>query len=576
MKILLSSFLVVLFFSCSSSDNDNDVPPPPPPPNTLAIVTVLTVSNITIDSATSGGNVTNDGGGNVSAKGICWGTTTNPTINDSKTTNGSGFGIYTSQLTGLSPNTLYYVRAYATNSEGTAYSSVASFTTEEETIQCGNVLNSGIELRTQAEVDDLGDQGITVINGSVRFLETGVDNPDPIRDLSPLNCLQEVKGPLRIDNTPELLTLNGLENLKYTKGLVLYATNVESLESLSNLETIDGNILISRNHSLTNLNGLNNVTSVLGTVDISSNDEIVDIEGMESLQSVGENLWIFGNPKLQNLEGLNNLVQIGRQLYLSDGAQMVNIDALSTLETTSSIKIENNPLIESISAFSNLTVSSLESLSIKQNDALINLNGLENIITITDFLEVNYNDILENLDELSNLNVINNRIEIKGNNSLKNINGLSNISECEYDITIDDNSSLTNVTGLNGLTSAGRIYFRENNVLTKLSFDNLVTITLDLIIINNDVLLNADGLNNLETIGRNLEITGNDVFSDLDGLSKLTSIGGDLKIRSFGTLSDVCGLQPLFLANGLGGNYDVVIDDFDVTEQDIADGNCSQ
>jgi hypothetical protein len=99
-----------------------------PDPPTL---TTTAVTEITTTTATGGGNVTSDGGAAVTARGVCWGTTSKPTITDSKTTDGTGTGAFTSSLTGLTPNTLYYVRAYATNSEGTAYGNEVSFTTSQ-------------------------------------------------------------------------------------------------------------------------------------------------------------------------------------------------------------------------------------------------------------------------------------------------------------------------------------------------------------------------------------------------------------------------------------------------------------
>lgn len=99
---------------------------------TIPTVTTNNVSNITTSTATCGGNVTSDGGANVTARGVCWSTASNPTISNSHTTNGSGTGAFTSSLTGLTPNTTYYVRAYATNGSGTAYGSQKTFTTNSE------------------------------------------------------------------------------------------------------------------------------------------------------------------------------------------------------------------------------------------------------------------------------------------------------------------------------------------------------------------------------------------------------------------------------------------------------------
>jgi uncharacterized protein (TIGR02145 family) len=92
-------------------------------------VTTATVSEITQTSAVSGGNVTNNGGDDVTARGICWSTTSNPTITSSKTSNGTGNGSFTSNLTQLTSNTLYHIKAYATNSVGTAYGDELTFTT---------------------------------------------------------------------------------------------------------------------------------------------------------------------------------------------------------------------------------------------------------------------------------------------------------------------------------------------------------------------------------------------------------------------------------------------------------------
>jgi hypothetical protein len=87
------------------------------------------VTAIDQTTATSGGNVISDGGATVTEYGVCWSISANPTISDSHTSDGSGTGSFISSLTGLSENTFYYVRAFATNSVGTAYGNEESFTT---------------------------------------------------------------------------------------------------------------------------------------------------------------------------------------------------------------------------------------------------------------------------------------------------------------------------------------------------------------------------------------------------------------------------------------------------------------
>src|SRR5664279_1218807 len=95
----------------------------------IPTLTTASVTDITINSATAGGSITKDGGATVTARGVCWGTTANPVISGSHTSDNSGTGSFTSSLTDLTPNTQYHLRAYATNKAGTAYGADVTFTT---------------------------------------------------------------------------------------------------------------------------------------------------------------------------------------------------------------------------------------------------------------------------------------------------------------------------------------------------------------------------------------------------------------------------------------------------------------
>jgi hypothetical protein len=93
-------------------------------------LTTTAISAITNDAAASGGNITNDGGSAVTARGVVWNTTINPVLPGlGNTSNGSGIGSFSSSLTSLSPQTQYHVRAYATNSTTTGYGDNISFFT---------------------------------------------------------------------------------------------------------------------------------------------------------------------------------------------------------------------------------------------------------------------------------------------------------------------------------------------------------------------------------------------------------------------------------------------------------------
>ncbi|HPT22461.1 MAG TPA: fibrobacter succinogenes major paralogous domain-containing protein, partial [Bacteroidales bacterium] len=90
-------------------------------PAILATITTTEASLVTSTTASCGGKITSDGGAEITSKGVCWSKNQNPTLSDSKTTDGTGSNSFTSAITELTPGTIYWIRAYATNSAGTAY-----------------------------------------------------------------------------------------------------------------------------------------------------------------------------------------------------------------------------------------------------------------------------------------------------------------------------------------------------------------------------------------------------------------------------------------------------------------------
>jgi len=103
-------------------------------------LTTTSVICFTSTAAAIGGNITSDEGSAVTARGVCWSTSTSPTTADSKTSDGTGTGIFTSEILGLAGGTTYYARAYATNSGGTAYGNEVTFKTASASFpNCGTV-----------------------------------------------------------------------------------------------------------------------------------------------------------------------------------------------------------------------------------------------------------------------------------------------------------------------------------------------------------------------------------------------------------------------------------------------------
>jgi hypothetical protein len=177
-------------------------------------LTTTAASAVTAISATSGGNITNNGGYAVTARGVCWSILHAPTTADSKTSDGSGNGVFTSSLTGLTANTTYYIRAYATNAMGTSYGNEVSFTTLSGIITLTTTNLSCIIVPTAFSGGNITNNGGAVVTAR------GI-------------CWSTSPGPTTANNT----TSNGSGNGSYTSNLTgltastqyyvrAYATNI--------------------------------------------------------------------------------------------------------------------------------------------------------------------------------------------------------------------------------------------------------------------------------------------------------------------------------------------------------------
>ena len=147
---LLSLVTILMLQSVTCNDTD-------PEPTSVPSVTTDPVTNVTATSATGGGTVTSDGGSTIVERGVCWNTSSDPTITDNLTNEGSGTGTFTSAITGLTENTTYSVRAYAKNSTGVGYGETISFTTSGD---------GGLPAVTTSAVSDITNES-AVCGGNV-------------------------------------------------------------------------------------------------------------------------------------------------------------------------------------------------------------------------------------------------------------------------------------------------------------------------------------------------------------------------------------------------------------------------
>jgi formylglycine-generating enzyme required for sulfatase activity len=151
--------LLLAFTSCNKEADDD---------TTLPSVNSQKLLSVGLTEALCTGLVTYNGGSAITNRGICWSTKSNPTIQDHKTNHGKGVSAFTSKLTGLTPHTTYYLRAYATNSKGTGYGKVHAFTTafdvEYVAIPAGTFL-MGSPVNEYGRKDDEGPQHEVTLSG---------------------------------------------------------------------------------------------------------------------------------------------------------------------------------------------------------------------------------------------------------------------------------------------------------------------------------------------------------------------------------------------------------------------------
>jgi uncharacterized protein (TIGR02145 family) len=131
--------LLVLSNSCKKDDV----------PELKPVLTTTEVTDISAVYAVSGGNISSEGGAAITARGVCWSTNQRPTIDDAKSNDGKGIGSFSSEMSPLKYNTTYYVRAYATNSNGTFYGNEVSFTSEDGVLDIDGNVYKTVTIGTQ-------------------------------------------------------------------------------------------------------------------------------------------------------------------------------------------------------------------------------------------------------------------------------------------------------------------------------------------------------------------------------------------------------------------------------------------
>jgi hypothetical protein len=367
---------------------------------------------------------------------------------------------------------------------------------------------------------------------------------------------------IEIDNLPSVKNLNVTGNSKLT------------YIGLTNLSTIEGNLSLRSNTSLTNIDGLSSLSSVGASVSIVSNDALINIDPLSNLSSVSS-LEINDNDALTYLQ-FENLISVTNDLIIHYNDALPNLDGFAVLTSIGrNLNIHDNAALTNTFGFSphNLTIGG--SLRIWSNSSLVFIEGLSFIPSLGGDLEISGNPLLSNIQELENIGSIGGNIFISNNASLPFIS-FSDLTTLGGSLTINNNASLTNIY-IPELTSVpGDLVILNNPLLADIDGTNLTSVGGFLTIVSNFSLVNLNGLSSLTSVGEQLDIHYNNSLTNLNGLSNLSSVGGYLAISTNAALTEFCGLYSLLSPdpnnNGLAGSYDVSGNAANPTEQQIIDG----
>ena len=417
-NFFLSAIVLFVFIGCSSSDSPEEIEEIIVNTPTL---TTLTATNIGETSATSGGNISNNGGASVSERGVVWATNANPTIADNKLLIGSGTGNYTSSVSGLEVNTTYFIRAYAINSKGTAYGNEVQFTTlQPEPEQ--KILEGTIDLNSQDLVESFGAEGYTEITGSLNIYGS-------VTDLSALSSLELVGEDLIVSNADNLVSLNGLENLVSIGDTAQFIGNdaLSDISALADLSVATAVFFVG-NNALQTISGFTQTTSLNSLLQINNNTNLEVISGFQNLEMLRGNLQITNNPMLTDLSGFSNLKSLSGEfgeLWLNNNDSLTDIIPLSSLEVAMGVIIDGNAVLPEITIFNHFT--SLHIVEITNNGELVSIQGFDALTNVDLLLKIRFNTLLTTITAFGNLTSVGERVEIGYNSVLEDFCTFNNL-----------------------------------------------------------------------------------------------------------------------------------------------------
>lgn len=331
---------------------------------------------------------------------------------------------------------------------------------------------------------------------------------------------------------------------------------IDNLNGLSEITAINGNLSILLNGSMSDLSGLNNLRSIGKYLDISAN-RIYSLNGLDSLITIGSGFAIYNNSRLENLENMRNLTSCGGSITIKYNDEITSLSGIENINAGSITDLhitDNYSLTEcEVENICNYLANPNGEYEIKDNG-----NGCSNLQQVIDACNTPIDECYRyGVDFYSQIELDNFQIEypqcrkIMGDvfingSDISSLSGLSSINTIDGSLIIRYANELTNLSGLDSLrTINGEFYIFNNNSLQDLTgLEMIDSLPDNLSIKDNQILSDLSGLNNLKKIGTNLIVKNNDSLRSIQALSALNSVFA-VKISDNYLLENLEGLENI-------------------------------
>ena len=386
------------------------------------------------------------------------------------------------------------------------------------------------------------------INPALTFIgsDFNIEQNDSLVTLPSFPLLDTIMGDLIVEYNDELATVPDFAALIFAGGIsVSFNPKITTIAGFNNVITCQGSLTVRTNPLMTSISGFQNLENQSGIIELVYNDELTYIEGFNEVDKISGNLLIQFNPQLNTFNAFSSLDSItgnctlglydvsdftaiseieyvGNRLILENCNTITNTDILQNIVSVKVLRIEENPLLLSITEPS-AAVSGIEEITISENNSLT---------TILPFATIS------SLNELT----------ISANQSLTSVAGFSSLQSAA--VLYIGEMSMLDFTGFSNLTSVDEMYFENNEMDDINGFPNLTNVEA-FYIDNNPRIKTISGFNNPNlVISDRLDILGNDSLTAVTGFQNTQEINY-LEIDNNPLLTDVFGFYNLTICEEL-------------------------